>query len=164
MSLRPIGVEEAKRFVAKWHRHNPAPIRALFAAAVVDQEGSVRGVALATHPTSRGAMDGYTCEINRVATDGARNACSMLYGAVARAAKALGYRVIITYTLASEGGASLRAAGFVRDEELRDRSWTSKSRLRIEVDLLGTRRTAGPRVRWVRLLSDQNVHVKGSRQ
>ena len=35
-----------------------------------------------------------------------------LYAASARAAKAMGYRKIITYTLDSESGSSLRAAGW----------------------------------------------------
>lgn len=51
--------------------------------------------------------------ITRVATDGARNACSMLYGAMCRAGKALGYREAWTYTLPEEPGTSLRAAGFI---------------------------------------------------
>jgi len=59
--------------------------------------------------------DGATVEILRIATDGARNACSMLYGACRRVARALGYSRVITYTLPDEGGASLRASGFVFD-------------------------------------------------
>jgi hypothetical protein len=50
--------------------------------------------------------------ISRVATDGADNACSMVYGALCRAAKALGYHEAWTYTLPNEPGSSLRAAGF----------------------------------------------------
>ncbi len=99
LRLRPIGVEEAKRYVAKWHRHNPAPLMGLFAACVIDDDDQVQGVAIVTHPTSRMLMDGWTCEVSRVATTGTRNACTMLYGACLRAAKALGYRRVITYTL-----------------------------------------------------------------
>jgi len=47
-----------------------------------------------------------------VATDGTPNACSMLYAACWRAAKALGYRRLVTYTQDGETGASLRAAGW----------------------------------------------------
>ena len=50
--------------------------------------------------------------ISRVATTGAENACSKLYGALCRAAKALGYVEAWTYTLPEEPGTSLRAAGF----------------------------------------------------
>ena len=56
--------------------------------------------------------DGLTAEVLRVATDGARNACSKLLGACWRACKAMGYRRIQTYTLPEEGGASLRGAGW----------------------------------------------------
>jgi len=67
-----------------------------------------------------------------VATDGTRNACSMLYGAAWRAAKALGYRKLITYTLASEPGTSLRAAGWSVVGEVRGRSWSCASRPRVD--------------------------------
>lgn len=50
--------------------------------------------------------------ISRVATDGARNACSLIYGALCRAAKALGYKEAWTYTLPDEPGSSLKASGF----------------------------------------------------
>jgi len=36
----------------------------------------------------------------------------MLYGAVCRAAKAMGFKQVQTYTLPEEGGASMKAAGF----------------------------------------------------
>lgn len=74
--------------------------------------------------------NGTTAEIVRVATDGSRNACSMLYGACRRAAKALGYRKIITYALASEPGDSLRAAGFVNEGLAGGGDWSRPSRKR----------------------------------
>jgi hypothetical protein len=63
-------------------------------------------------PIARALDDGFTAEVRRCCTDGAPNACSMLYRAAWRAVKALGYRKVITYTLPEEGGASLRASGF----------------------------------------------------
>jgi hypothetical protein len=51
-------------------------------------------------------------EVTRVCTDGTRNACSLLYAAAWQAARALGYRRLITYTQAGQSGASLRAAGW----------------------------------------------------
>jgi hypothetical protein len=52
----------------------------------------------------------------------------MLYGAVWRAAKAMGYRRCITYTQADEPGTSLRAAGWRRVKELAPRSsWAQAS-------------------------------------
>jgi len=53
-----------------------------------------------------------TVEVTRLATDGAKNACSFLYAAAARAAQALGYQNIQTFILASEPGTSLIAAGW----------------------------------------------------
>src|SRR5262245_56221912 len=118
-------VKEACRLVSRWHRHNGAPRGGLFAAACADREGIVRGVVIVGRPVARPFQDGWTCEVLRLASDGSCNACSLLYGAACRAAKALGYRRLVTYTLASESGASLRAAGFERDAELAPRSsWT----------------------------------------
>jgi hypothetical protein len=73
----------------------------------------LRGVAIVGRPVARAYQDGLTLEVNRTATDGTKNANSMLYGAAWRAAKALGYRRLVTYTQEGETGASLKAAGWV---------------------------------------------------
>ena len=70
------------------------------------------GVVIVGRPVSRYLDDGWTLEVNRLCTNGSRNACSMLYGAAWRAARAMGYKRLITYILESESGASLRAAGW----------------------------------------------------
>jgi hypothetical protein len=120
----PTTQPKANAFVAKLHRHH-APIPGGFAwwcvAAIVD--GTVRGVAIAGRPTNRNNDDGQTVEVLRVATDGTPNACSALLGACARAAKAIGARRVITYTLASESGASLRGAGWTCECEDTGKSW-----------------------------------------
>lgn len=105
----------ANEFVRKLHRHNKPTLGAIFCVGVAD--GDVRGVAIVGRPVARRLDDGATVEVLRVATDGARNACSMLYGACRRIARELGYRRVITYTLPEEGGASLRAAGYCFDGE-----------------------------------------------
>ncbi|WP_345486006.1 XF1762 family protein, partial [Planotetraspora phitsanulokensis] len=65
------------------------------------------------------------------ATDGARNANSMLYGAAWRAARALGYVRAITYTQEGESGASLRASGWKPVAECPPRpGWDCPSRPR----------------------------------
>ena len=75
--------------------------------------------------------EGNTLEVIRTATDGTRNANSMLYGAARRAAFALGYDRLITYTQADESGASLRAAGFrVIAQRPPRRGWDTPSRRR----------------------------------
>ncbi|KKL52335.1 hypothetical protein LCGC14_2286450, partial [marine sediment metagenome] len=58
-------------------------------------------------------VDGWTLEVTRVCTvNGFKNAASMLYGAAWRAAKAMGYKRVISYILDSEKGTSLVAAGY----------------------------------------------------
>jgi hypothetical protein len=131
LTIVPCTISDAKVFVREHHRHRPRVTSALFAVAVAEGD-QVRGVGIAGRPVARGLQDGWTVEIIRVCTDGARNACSMLYGALRRGAIALGYKRIVTYTLASEGGASLRAAGFRVVADVRGRSWNCPARPRID--------------------------------
>lgn len=132
LSVVPISFSEASVFVKRVHRHHPSPVGHKFSIAVSDEEGVVRGVAVVGRPVARGADNGWTLEVTRVATDGAKNACSMLYGAAWRAAKALGYRKLITYTLQSEPGTSLRAAGWRVVAETKGGSWDCASRPRVD--------------------------------
>ena len=122
----------------------------------VERDGKIVGVGIAGRPVSRALADGHTVEVTRVATDGTRNACSMIYGALCRAAKALGYRRAITYTLESEPGTSLRASGWRPDGKTTTerRTWHSPSRPRVTIDLFGNRRTPpGAKIRWVKQLA-----------
>lgn len=112
LRLVPVSLAVANEHVAAWHRHNDPVVQCVFRVGVSDEAGVLRAVAIAESPKGRGNMDGDTIEITRVASDGTVNACSMLYGACARAAFALGYRRVITYTQAAEPGSSLRAAGY----------------------------------------------------
>lgn len=111
LKVEPITVKAAQRVVAERHRHLPRVQGGLFAVAAIDDTGAVRGVAIAGNPARVWQGTGRIA-ILRVATDGARNACSLLYGALCRAAQALGYTEAWTYTLPEEPGTSLRAAGF----------------------------------------------------
>ncbi|HMJ03091.1 MAG TPA: XF1762 family protein, partial [Conexibacter sp.] len=88
------------------------------------------GVAIVGRPLARLLQDGWTLEVLRLCTTGDRNACSFLYGACWRAARALGYRRLVTYTRADEGGASLRASGFRVVGEVKSESWDRPSRPR----------------------------------
>ena len=156
MPLRivPLTVKAASRHVAQKHRHNRGVSGGLFAAAVMDGE-RVAGVGICARPVARLLDDGRTVEITRVCTDGTRNACSMLYVALCRAAAAVGYERAVTYTLAEEPGVSLRAAGFREVGTVAAaRVWNCPARTRRQTDLFGDDiRPPGGKTRWERTLS-----------
>jgi hypothetical protein len=112
LELQPITHREAAAFVSKHHRHCVPSKGWKFGVGVCTKRKRLVGVAVVGRPVARLLDDGYTLEITRVCTAGERNACSMLYSASRRAAIALGYRRIITYTLTTELGSSLKASGF----------------------------------------------------
>jgi len=132
LTLVPCTLKAARAFVEQQHRHHRAPHNALWAVAVSDGE-RICGVGIVSQPVARMLNDGWTAEVSRVATDGARNACSMIYGACWRAARALGYRRLVTYTLPEEGGASLRASGWTVIGEAGGGSWSRESRPRVDL-------------------------------
>jgi hypothetical protein len=140
-------VKAATKRVREWHRHLPDIQGGLFAAQCVNAEGTCVGVAIAGNP-SRVWQGQAKLVIQRVATQGCDNACSALYGALCRAAKALGYREVWTYTLPHEPGTSLRAAGFM-DMGLTDGGeWNRPSRARAPA------RRPEPKRRWLRKLAN----------
>ena len=91
------------------------------------------GVAIVGRPVSRYLDDSWTLEVNRLCTDGTRNACSMLYAAAWRTARAMGYHKLITYILESENGASLRAAGWKCAGRAGGLRWTGKRRPSVDL-------------------------------
>lgn len=113
LEIRPITLREANRYVKENHRHNMPTNGHKFSIACYDGD-RLCGVAIAGQPIARKLDDGLTIEIRRVCTDGTRNACSILYGACSRCAREMGYKRVITYTLISEPGTSLKASGFVQ--------------------------------------------------
>lgn len=136
LSIVPVSFTDACAFVAAHHRHHEPPVGQKFSLGVATDDQVLRGVAIVGRPVARHFDDGRTLEVTRSATDGTPNANSMLYGACWRAAKALGYRRLITYTQAGESGASLRAAGYQVVAERKARpGWNVPSRPR---ELRGT--------------------------
>ena len=113
MSLRlvPVSLREANAYVDAYHRHHGRVVGHKFSVGC-EQDGQLVGVAIVGRPVSRYLDNGSTLEVTRLCSNGERNVCSFLYGAAARAAKALGFRKIITYTLDTEPGTSLKAAGW----------------------------------------------------
>lgn len=154
MRLVPLSLAQARRYVAEHHRHNEPPIGHKFSIGL--QEGDrLVGVVVASIPRARKADDGFTLELVRLTTEGDRNACSRLYSAACRAAFAMGYTKVITYTLASEIGSSLLASGFVEEARTQphdgwkhgDGALNAAFRPRLfDPPLMPT----GEKVRWVR--------------
>jgi len=143
-----LTLAEANRVVAALHRHHRPATGHRFSLGVVDAQGVVRGVAIIGRPVARMVDQRMVCEVSRVATDGTRNACSMLLGAAARAAQAMGYAKIQTYTLPEEGGASLRGAGWTDEGTAGGGQWRhTDGRQRC------TTQPTAPKTRWCRSLN-----------
>lgn len=129
LKLSPTSLRAANAYVVQYHRHHKATRGMKFALAC-EKDGELVGVVIVGRPVNRVLDDGTTLEVNRLCTDGTSNACSFLYGAARRAAKALGYSKLVTYTLPEEGGASLRAAGFKLVAATQGGSWSIPKRPR----------------------------------
>lgn len=123
LEIRPISYKEAAEFVNRKHRHHKAPTGGKYSIACY-RDGELVGVAMCGRPVSRFLDDGLTIEINRICTDGTPNACSKLYGAACRVARAMGYKVAVTYILQSENGASVKSAGFKCEGVAGGEHWT----------------------------------------
>jgi hypothetical protein len=144
MQVIPSTLKEANRLVTEWHSHS-GPSKFHKAAVAIRADGRVVAVAIVGRPKARMLDDDETCEVLRVATDRYPNACSAAYAAGRRLGAALGYRRVISYTLAEECGACLRAAGFRKEAASGGGTWSRSSRLRNDPDP----RSAGPKNRWV---------------
>ena len=125
--LVPTTLREANAFVKAHHRHHK-PVTGHKFSIGCTADGRLVGVAIVGRPVSRYLDNGLTLEVNRLCTDGTKNACSMLYAAAWRAARAMGYEKIITYTLDTENGASLRAAGWTCAGLAGGKRWTGSRR------------------------------------
>ena len=143
MSLKThhVTLSAARSFVAEHHRHLPKCQGGIIAIGCYDGD-RLCGVAILGRPSARLLDDGSRMEIVRVATDGTLNACSKLYGQCRRVAQALGFVGLITYTLPSEGGTSLRAAGWIQDGVTDGGEWDRLSRSRAAAAC------PEPKIRW----------------
>jgi len=142
LTVVPVTWQEAAAYVDLHHRHLSRPNGLRWCSGVVTDDGTLRGVAIISHPIARCNMDGRTVKVIRTATDGTPNANSCLYGACWRQAKALGWARLITYNQEGESGASLRAAGFrVLAERPPRGPWDTPSRPRLDRGTGGVART-----------------------
>lgn len=128
----PVDLDEANAFVAQFHRHHQPVQGHKFSLGLTDG-AEIVGVIIVGRPVSRMLDNGWVLEVTRCCTNGKQgNSCSLLYAAAWRAAKALGYKKLITYTLSSEPGISLRAAGWKVIGESGGGSWSRISRPRVD--------------------------------
>jgi len=127
LEIVPLTLKEANKAVSMWHRHHKPAVGQKFSIGAVNSQGDLVGVAITGRPIARCTDQRMVLEILRVATDGTRNACSILLGAVGRAAKAMGYARVQTTTLQRESGSSLRAVGWKPSNIDKDGSqWNSR--------------------------------------
>ena len=127
----PVDFKECCEFVNRYHRHHIAPQGWKFGIGVSVGDKLV-GVIMVGRPIARHADDGWTLEVTRCCTDGTKNASSFLYSRAWVAVRAMGYKKLITYTLPSEGGASMRASGWRLIGEAGGGNWNTKSRPRLD--------------------------------
>lgn len=123
MKIQPITLRDANAYVEANHRHRANVTGCRFCIGLYES-GELVGVAICGRPVGRHLDNGLTLEINRVCTNGIYNGCSKLYGACVRIAREMGYTKVITYTLESENGASLRASNFKFDGVAGGTHWT----------------------------------------
>lgn len=150
MNVRPVTLREAQAFIGRVHRHHSPP-RGARAALGIFHGCELFGVATLARPNARLIPWQSIAEVTRVAVQNdVRHGCSMLYGACARVAQEWGFYAVLTYTLAEESGASLRAAGWWPEPVKDSGSWNRPGRTRLGAkgdDL-------GPKIRWVRFLRE----------
>lgn len=132
LDIVPVSLAEANAFVEQNHRHHKPVVGHKFSIGATNGE-KIIGVAIVSRPISRYLDNGLTLEITRLCTDGTRNACSLLYGAAWRAAKAMGYKKLITYILESETGSSLKAAGYKCVGQAGGLRWTGKRKPQVDL-------------------------------
>ncbi len=143
LDVVPLTLAQANELVVRLSRHH-GPAWGHRWSIGVQADGRLVGAAVAGRPVSRILDDGRTVEVTRLVSDGTPNACSCLLGAMVRIARAMGYEKVITYTLQTEGGASLRAAGWtVAAVATRVRTWDTPCRPRQHHEHEDT-----PKVRW----------------
>jgi hypothetical protein len=132
LAIVPITQREANMYVRQFHRHHKPVVGSIFQVGLSDGN-KIIGCAIVGRPVSRMLDNGLTLEVNRLCTDGTKNACSMLYGAAWRVARNLGYRKLITYILNTEPGTSLKAAGWKLIGERGGGTWNKPSRPRVDM-------------------------------
>lgn len=112
MRVLPVSLAGANERVVEWHRHHKKVVGHKFSLGAY-KDGPCVGVLIAGRPVARNTDQRLVLEVTRLATDGTKNACSFLLAAAARAAQAMGFNHIQTFTSGDEEGGSLKGAGWV---------------------------------------------------
>ncbi len=127
MRIVPLELRDLNALVHLLHRHHK-PIQGHRFSIGVEHVGKIVGGAAVGRPTARMTNQRKILEVTRLVTDGTKNACSALYSAAARIGKEMGYEHIQTFILESESGVSLKAAGWIFEQESRGGDWTRESK------------------------------------
>lgn len=149
LEVRPIRRNDAKDFIREHHRHNPPPAGDRFRFGAFNG-GELVAVMMAGRPVARMLDADAIVEVNRLCVDHSKHraltwkACSELYGAAVDEARERGFEKVISYTLESESGMSLRYARFKPEATTKGGSWDRPSRRRKD------RAPTCPKVRWAR--------------
>jgi len=144
--LVPLSLKEANELIEQFHRHHKKVIGHKFSigAMLCDK---IIGAIIVGRPVSREIDFHQVTEVTRLVTDGTENACSFLYAAAARAAKAMGYKKIQTYILENEPGTSLKAAGWIFEIMTAGGNWNHSWRKGRRED-----QPMGKKQRWAKFL------------
>lgn len=113
LKVVPLSLKQANEFVTKHHRHNKRCAGHKFSLGAMFQDHLV-GVVIVGRPVARKLDKDLTLEISRncVLDEAPKGTCSFLYAKAIKVWQSMGGKKIITYTVESESGASLRAVNF----------------------------------------------------
>lgn len=142
MNTVPLKLREANQYVAKFHRHSIPTSGCKFAIGLTEKDDLI-GVAICGRPIARLLDDGKTLEVLRVCTDGTKNSNSFLYDKCRKIAGLMGYSKVITYTLQSESGSSLKALRAVPVSRIAPQTWDRPNRKRKDQSVYSQ-----PKIRW----------------
>jgi hypothetical protein len=165
MAVRPLPIKTALKFCRAVHRRLPIVVGGMWSLGLEDGE-ALRGVAIVGRPSARLMDNGKRLEVTRVAVEpGAKNGCSMLYGAASRAGKAMGARDMFTYIHGDELGISLKASGWVEDKAPTDGGqWSRSGRQReLAIDPNPKRRWWTPWSEYLRAATPGTAGTRGTR-
>lgn len=133
MRIVPLTLREANDFVEAHHRHSARTANDGGKFAIgLELEHRLIGVAIVGRPVARLLQEPGTAELLRccVAPDAPKGACSRLAGRAKRIWQQMGGTRLVSYTLQSESGSSLRGAGFSQETDVPARGWDTPSRRR----------------------------------